>query len=336
VRNVDTVRLSDARVMVTGGTGFIGSHVVGRLCDEGSDVHVVTSNATGLYPYRLLKRRDQISLCRADVLDATAVLTAVTDIRPHVVIHLAALTRVADGWSFDDQYMLVNLLGTVNLVRALRSSPDLRRLVYVGTSEVYGRARAPFQETSEIQPASPYAISKYAAEQYCRVNALAYDLPIALARPFNVYGPAQTPDRVIPEAIVCALLGRPFKVIGGQQTRSFTFVEDIVDGLLRLASRDVDAGCLYNLDSGAEVSMADVVGLIGQKMEGLKLEFDALPARPMEIMRRFGDASKAHADLEWTARTPLDQGLDRTIRWYAEELQWADSPFMAAPPRRRV
>jgi nucleoside-diphosphate-sugar epimerase len=322
--------------MVTGGTGFIGSHVVARLCDEGSDVHVVTSNATGLYPYRLLKRRDQLSLCRADLLDATAVMTAVADIRPDVVMHLAAHTRVADGWAFDDQYMLVNLLGTVNLIRALRGSLDLRRLVYVGTSEVYGRARAPFHETSEIQPASPYAISKYAAEQYCRVNALAYGLPIVLARPFNVYGPAQTPDRVIPEAIVCALRSVPFRVIGGQQTRSFTFVDDIVDGLLRLASGALDVGCLYNLDSGVEVSIIDLVGLVGQKLEGLKLEFDAVAARPIEILRRVGDASKAYTDLGWTAKTPLDEGLDRTIRWYAEELERTDSPFMAVPPRRRV
>ena len=335
--NTEAVKVPGARVLVTGGTGFIGSHLVARLLERGFAVHIITSNATGLYPYRLLQIREQVIVHQADVCDFAAVSRVVFDIDPTVVIHLAAVTRVGDAWDYEDLYIRVNVIGTINMVRAVRSINALRRFVYVSSSEVYGQTQAPFIETAEVRPASPYAISKYAAEQYCRTAFEAFGLPAVLVRPFNVYGPSQAPNRIIPEAIVAGLSGRTFRMTLGTQTRSFNYVDDIVDGLILAASGPIKLGVPYNLDSEVEISVKDVVLKLRDLMGGsLKLSIGTVRERPNEIMRMVGNSEKARSELEWNPRASLDVGLRRTIEWYRQEHSRGGSPFMVTPPRLRV
>jgi len=147
-------------------------------------------------------------------------------------------------------------------------------------------------------------------------------------RPFNAYGPMQSPDRVVPEIITRALQGQPLKMTQGTQTREFNFVEDLVDGMVRAASADGIDGELFNLGCGREVSIRDLASLVLERMgDPIQAEFGALPERPIEIPRMYADSSKATKRLGWQPVTSLEAGLDRTIEWYRQSLATGASSF---------
>ena len=225
---------TDARALVTGAGGFIGSHLVRRLLDDGVEVHGVTSAVSSVYPIRLVDLRDRITLHEANLADRGAMDTLVDSSRPTHVFHLGAYTHVGKSWQRVDECVQANVQGTVNLLQALAGS-GYTRFLNMGTSEIYGDIEAPFREDKPVNPISPYSASKYAAERFCRVFFQGYGSPIVLLRPFNAYGPGQTADRVIPEIIIRALRGQDLRMTQGRQTREFNFVEDIVDGLVRAA-----------------------------------------------------------------------------------------------------
>ena len=248
--------------------------------------------------------------------------------RPDVVLHLAAYTHVGKSWDRVDECVQVNVQGTVHLLQALaRRGYD--RFVYTGTSEIYGDVEVPFREDGPVNPISPYSVAKYAGEHYCRMFARGRSWPIVMLRPFNAYGPWQSPDRVIPEIIGRALKGQPLRMTQGLQTREFNYVEDLADGFVRAAVADGVVGEIVNLGCGEEISMRDLattlLRLLGDPLEP---EFGALPERPTEIVRMQADAAKANALLGWAPSTSLEEGLQRTIDWYRDELgRGAGSPF---------
>jgi len=203
----------------------------------------------------------------------------------------------------------------VNLLLALGGNYE--RFVNVGSGDVYGDAPVPFQEDGPVRPASPYAVSKYAAERFCRMFNQAYGWPIVCLRPFNVFGPHQSPDRIIPELIISAMSGRDLKMTEGTQTREFMYVDDVVDAFTRALTRPGIDGEVINVCRGEEVSIRElavtVLDLMGNPVRAL---FGALPYRPTEIWRMFGDNSKALTLLDWKPTTSLADGLTRTIDWY--------------------
>jgi UDP-glucose 4-epimerase len=314
--------------LVTGATGFIGSHLTRRLVADGVEVHALTSAVSSVTAVRLVDLRDRITVHEGSLADRSAMDAVVAAVRPDVVFHLGAYTHVGKSWQRVDECVQVNVQGTVNLLQALEHT-DCRRIVNMGTSEIYGDVPAPFHEDMPVRPVSPYAAAKYAAECYCRVFHQGRGSPVVLLRPFNAYGPAQTADRVIPEIIVRALRGETIAMTSGRQTREFNYVEDLVDGIVRAAATPGIEGQLFNLGCGEDVAIRDVattvLDLLGNPVEA---HFGALPERPTEIWTMRSDSTRAHAILGWKPQHTLEDGLRRTIEWYRRELRDPTSPFI--------
>lgn len=314
------VALSASRVLVTGASGFIGSHLTRRLVAEGAEVHALTPSVSSVYPHRLLDIRDRITLHEANITDRGAMETVARTVRPSVIFHLAAYTHVGKSWQRVDECIQTNVQGTVNLLKALEA-PGYDRFINTGTSEIYGDIEPPFRETSSVDPGSPYAASKYAAERFCRVFHAGLGWPIVMARPFNAYGPAQSPDRIIPETIVRALRKHPLRTTAGRQTREFNYVEDLAEGFIALATVPDIEGQIFNLGCGEDVAIKDVVTMILDLMGNpIEAEIGALPDRPHEIWRMFSDSSKAREQLGWAPKHDLSTGLTATIEWYRAHL----------------
>jgi nucleoside-diphosphate-sugar epimerase len=318
--------LTGVPVLVTGATGFIGSHVVDALLEEGATVHALTSTVSSVYPQRLLPVRDRITLHEGSLADRSAMDAVADAVRPRVVLHLGAYTHVGKSWQRVDECVQVNVQGTVNLLQAL-APYGYDKLVYTGTSEIYGDVEVPFSEEGPVNPISPYSVSKYAGERYCRMFHQGKQWPIVMVRPFNAYGPAQSPDRIIPEIIVRALRGQELRMTQGRQTREFNYVTDLARGFVAAALHG-EPGRLYNLGCGVEVSMRDlattILGLMG---DPIVAQLGVLPDRPTEIWRMYADAGRARDELGWTSQVSLEDGLARTIAWYSRELGRDQSSF---------
>jgi len=319
--------LTGHRVLVTGGSGFIGSHLIRRLVADGADVHALTSNVSSVYPARLLDLRESIRLHEASLDDRGAMQLLADEVRPEYVFHLGAYTHVGKSWQRVDECIQVNIQGTVNLLMAL-APHGFTRFINTGTSEIYGDVDVPFREDGAVHPISPYSVSKHAAEEYCRLFAEARRLPIVRVRPFNAYGPMQSPDRVIPEIITRGLQGQPLHMTQGTQTREFNFAADLADGFVALATAPGIDGELFNLGCGREISMRDLATMILQQLgDPIRPEFGTLPERPIEIPRMYADVTKTQERLGWSAPTSLEDGLRQTIDWYREALAAGASPF---------
>lgn len=319
--------LRDRRVLVTGAGGFIGSHVTRRLVADGAEVHALTSAVSSVFPLRLLDVRDAITLHEGNLSDRSAMDAVVARARPTHVLHLGAYTHVGKSWTRVDECIATNVAGTVNLLHALDGS-GYERFVYTGTSEIYGDVDVPFREDGPVNPVSPYAASKYAGERFCRMFHAGRGWPIVMVRPFNAYGPAQSPDRVVPEIVVRALRGRDLPMTAGHQTREFNYVEDLADGFVRAATTPGIDGEVINLGCGDERSMRQLAGVVlGLMGDPIEPSFGAIPDRPTEIRRMYADATKAHDRLGWSPAHTLVEGLTKTIEWYREELAKPASPF---------
>lgn len=317
-----------ARVLVTGATGFIGSHLVRRLSSDGVEVHALTSAVSSVYPVRLVDIRDRIALHEASVADRGAMSSLVEEVCPTHVFHLGAYTHVGKSWQRMDECIQVNVQGTVNLLQALEGS-GYSRFVNMGTSEIYGDISCPFSEDKAVRPVSPYAASKHAAESFCRLMFQGQGFPIVMLRPFNAFGPGQTADRIIPEVIVRALRGEQLRMTHGRQTREFNYVEDLVDGIVRAGTTPGIEGEVINIGSGEDISIRDVTTLILDLMGNpVEAHFGALPDRPTEIWEMRSDSSKARELLDWKPQHSLADGLEKTIAWYRSEIANPRSQFI--------
>lgn len=307
------------RVLVTGAAGFIGSHIVRRLLREGADVYAMSSSVSSLLPIRLADLVHDLTIVEANVTDRSSMEHVAATVRPEFVAHLAAFTHVGKSFQRVDENVATNVQGTVNVLLALHG--EFERFVYTGTSEIYGDVPTPFREDGAVNPVSPYSVSKYAGERYARMFEQAYDWPIVCLRPFNTYGPWQTPDRVIPEIILSAMSGAELLMTEGRQTREFNYVEDIADGFVRALMTPGTNGEVINLGCGEDVAIRDlaltIVDLVGG---GVQPRFGALEYRPTEIWRMYCDNEKAARLLDWKPTFTIRDGLAKTIEWYREEL----------------
>jgi UDP-glucose 4-epimerase len=303
------------RVLVTGGSGFIGSHLVQRLLQEGAEVAVTVRYGNVMKNERLRPIWDRLRVIEADLRNRGA-LTAVRELEPDVVFHLAAYNHVGESFRQVEECFDVNAKGTANLLDVCEG---VSKFIYMSTSEVYGHQQSvPFLETMCPEPISPYAITKYSGELYCRLKQrVGGRTTIIVLRPFNTFGPYQSAKAVIPELILNCLQGKPIRTTLGEQTREFNYVDNIVDGLLLAASHDGPIDGPVNVAAGEEVAIRDLVRTIAELTETKSvIEIGALPYRPTEIWRMYADSTRARELLGWRPAINLREGLRRTVQWF--------------------
>jgi UDP-glucose 4-epimerase len=296
------------RVLVTGGAGFIGSHIVDALLDRGADVAVADHLHRSPRPWvaRFLRRGVQLHV--ADVQDLSPVRRAFEAARPEVVLHLAAQVDVRRSIADPALDAQINVAGTVSVLEAAREV-GTRRVVMASTAAVYGNPGAfPTSEAEPIAPLSPYGTSKAAAEWYLGQYRRLHGISTLALRMANVYGPRQDPHgEAGVVSIFCGIAaagGRATVFGDGAQTRDYVFVEDVVDAWLAAAESDV-TGAL-NLSSGVETTVRELT-------EALGVPHDVAPGRPGEVERSCLDPTAAAEQLGWHAVVPLAGGLRRTL-----------------------
>jgi UDP-glucose 4-epimerase len=304
------------KAIVTGGAGFIGSHLVDALVARGDEVAVIDDLSTG----RRENLEDALSkgaiLREADIRDAARMRELVAAERPEVIFHMAAQIDVRKSVSDTAFDARINVEGTVNMLNAAREA-GVRRFVNTSTGgAIYGEADVlPADENTPSRPLAPYGQSKYAAEGYCHLYARLHGMSTICLRYGNVYGPRQDPlgeAGVI--AIFCGKLleGAQPTIFGdGTQTRDYIYVADVVDANLAAAASDATGS--YNIGTGDETSVLDLVDALRPFANGRAFEPEHAPPRPGEVQRNSLDAGRAREVLGWQARTDLGEGLRRTF-----------------------
>lgn len=313
-------------VAVTGAGGFIGSHVVERLLAEGAGVRAMlrytSRGQRGCLEHLDAEALAGVALTHGDVRDFDAVREFMRG--ADVVFHLAALIGIPYSYEHPQEVIDTNIIGTTNVLLAARELGTIGRVVLTSTSEVYGSAlRIPMDEEHPLQAQSPYSATKIAADALGLSFHRSFGMPVAIARPFNAYGPRQSARAVIPAIITQALAGGPLRLGTLDTTRDFTFVEDTARGFLAVAASGAALGEVVNLGSSTEVSIRDVVANVGAIVgRELAVEGDEQRMRPAksEVSRLHSDSSKALRLAGWRAEVPLDQGLRRTTEWIQQHM----------------
>jgi UDP-glucose 4-epimerase len=310
--------MNGKRVLVTGGSGFIGSHLVHRLIADGAKVAVTVRYGNVMKNERLRDCWDDIQVIESDLRNRGALEAGFREFPAEVVFHLAAYNHVGQSFVQVEECFDVNAKGTANL---LDMCSGTEKFIYMSTSEVYGhQTEVPFVETMCPEPISPYAITKYAGELYCHMKQrIGGQTSVVMLRPFNTFGPYQSAKAVIPELIVNCLRGETIHTTLGEQTREFNYVDNIIDGLVSAASHPGRVEGVMNLAGGEEIAIRDLVNKIAELTNTRsKIEIGALPYRPTEIWRMFADSSRARETIGWQPRVRLEDGLVKTIAWFRE------------------
>jgi dTDP-glucose 4,6-dehydratase len=315
------------RILVTGGAGFISSNFIRYLIER--TPHEVVSLDALTYAGNVENLADlishpRLSLVEGDVRDAGLVREVVGGV--DVIVNAAAESHVeksiAEGAR---EFVTTNVEGTQILLDAVRETP-VERFILISSSEVYGTAvSVPMDEEHPLNPRSPYAATKAGADRLAYAYFVTYGLPVVIVRPFNNYGPRQHPEKALPRFITQAISDEPLTIHGdGHATRDWLYVEDDAEAIEAVIDADLDqvAGEAINIATGVDVSVEQVADLVLDalgKPSSLKAH---VPDRPGQVDRHVGSTEKATRLLGWAARTPLEEGIGRTVAWYRDNEPW--------------
>ena len=303
------------RYLVTGGAGFIGSHIVRRLVSEGAEVRVVDNLSTGLAE-RLDDVRESVDLVRGDLANQQVSEEAVQGI--DCVLHQAAVPSVQRSVSDPVGTNRANVTATVNLLESCRKA-GVRRVVYAASSSAYGDTEVlPKTEQMPANPLSPYALQKWVGEHYCKLYHSLYELETVSLRYFNVFGPAQDPhseySAVIPKFINAMLVKKPITVYGdGEQSRDFTYVENVVEANVMALQASAAPGNVCNIGCGERVTLNTLIRLLEEIM-GVKAEVNYADPKSGDVRHSLADITAARRLLGYAPKVWLKEGLMQTVK----------------------
>jgi NAD dependent epimerase/dehydratase len=304
-------------VLVTGGGGFIGSHLVELLLEEGARVRAfVHYNSRGDTRHLDAITNPELEVVAGDLLDPAGVSDAAEG--REFIFHLGALIAIPYSYQHPGHVVRTNVIGTLNVLDAARRTGPAR-VVHVSTSEVYGTARSvPISEEHPLQGQSPYSASKIGADKVAESYARSFDVPVVTVRPFNTFGPRQSTRAVIPTIISQALYADQIRLGATRPTRDFTYVTDTARGMIAAAEAELPEWTEINLGTGQEISVGDladrIMGLVGRELPIVTEDARLRPAAS-EVERLCSDNSKARELLGWAPQISLAEGLSHMIDW---------------------
>ncbi len=315
----------EKKVLVTGADGFIGSHLTEALLDKGAETSIfIKGDSQNTFKKNRLGNldavQDKLSKVIKGNIGSEDCQQQIKDNDPEIIFHLAAEAYVPFSFDHPLETLKTNLIGTLNVLHAARDLKNIKQIVCTSSSEVYGTAmKDKIDEEHPLNPTSPYAASKAAADRYCYSYWKTYGLPIAIIRPFNTYGPRHTYD-VIPKFIQLALENKPLTIYGdGNQSRDFTYVIDTVEGFLTMGSRKEAIGKAVNFGSGKDYTINETSKLI-KKLSESTSEIIHEKERPAEVNRLICDYGLAKKLFGWEPKISLEEGLRRNIEWEKQRL----------------
>ena len=316
-------------VLLTGGAGFIGSHLTERLLAEGrfrvtvvddfNDFYAPAIKRANVAPF--LARRD-FQLVEADIRDRAALKRAFAEARPDIVVHLAARAGVRPSLAEPLLYAETNINGTLNLLELAREH-HVRQFVFGSSSSVYGiNAKVPFAEDDPIsQPISPYAATKAAGELLCHTYSHLHNLRAVCLRFFTVYGARQRPDLAIHKFARLISEGRPIPVFGdGTTRRDYTFIDDIIAGLRAAMDYEASRYEVINLGESRTVELGELIALLEKEL-GQQAQIDRQPAQAGDVPQTFADIGKARRLLDYNPQTPIEEGIRRFVEWFKQSAE---------------
>ncbi len=308
------------KVLVTGGAGFIGSHLVESLLRLGCEV-VVYDNFDDFYPgkegnLKEVEGHRRFRLVRGTILETGPLRTAMAG--ADLVFHLAGQAGIRYCMANPQKAHMVNVTGTLNVLSLAREL-RVQKVVFASSSSLYGDSpKVPIAENQPLNPTSVYGATKLAAEKYCMAYGVSYSLPVTCLRYFSVYGPRGRPDQVLYSMAVKAAFGRPLEIFGdGKQSRDFTFISDIVSGTVMAALRDDSVGQVFNLGYGEEFSIAEAGTRIDEYFRNVVKPVHLSPYKS-DFPRTLCDNRKARSVLGWKPQVSFESGLDQFLEWFSK------------------
>jgi len=304
-------------VLLTGATGFVGSHLLPKLREEGYEVYSLARHVAGRYEHL---RSEEEGFVFGDLTDHARIREIVQEIKPEIVIHLAAKTPVSLSFKEPMDYWEVIATGTANLAEACQGLKNLEMFIHASTSEVYGvQKEFPIPETAKYNPVSPYAAAKVAAEHYLEMLNKVYNFPVVIVRPYNSYGRKKIRHYVVERAITTLLEYGEVRLWNPHSTRDFLFIEDHVEAYLQVLKHG-EVGEIYNICTGVGHTIRELVDL-SIELVGFGVDNFSMPRdRAYEIPILIGDNSKAREELGWEPKYTLREGLKKTIKYWREVL----------------
>jgi len=309
-------------VLVTGGAGFIGSHLVEALLEEGRDV-IAFDNFDDFYDPGIKRtniatalKSPRFTLVKGDIRDAQQLDECLTTFRPTVIVHLAARAGVRPSVAQPALYQEVNCTGTINVLETARKY-GIGQVVFGSSSSVYGaNSSVPFREDARADgPISPYAATKRAGELLCHTFHHLYGIKITCLRFFTVYGPRQRPDLAIHKFARLITEGQEVPVYGdGSAQRDLTYIDDILQGVMRAIETPFDFD-IFNLGESRTISVTQLINLLEESL-GMKADVAFYPPQPGDVPITYADISKARDSLGYNPTTPIEEGIVRFVEWY--------------------
>ncbi|HMJ26018.1 MAG TPA: GDP-mannose 4,6-dehydratase [Pyrinomonadaceae bacterium] len=313
-------------ILITGGAGFIGSHLVDRLLSEGGWQITVVDDFNDFYDPAIKREnvRAPLShpdyrLVEADIRNPAALEPAFDGTTFDCIVHLAARAGVRPSLKEPRLYVETNINGTLNLLELARTH-GVKQFVFGSSSSVYGmNAKVPFSEDDPIfNPISPYAATKAAGELICHSYAHLYDIRIVCLRFFTVYGARQRPDLAIHKFSKLISAGKPIPVFGdGTTRRDYTYIDDIIAGVRAAMDYDQSKYAVINLGESRTVELRELISLIEQAL-GRRAEIDRQPLQPGDVPQTFADIAKARALLGYDPQTQIEEGIEKFVAWFRQ------------------